>query len=116
MFFQEHEKQIYVAPNGGKFDPLAVERALVVHSGGKLNEILKAWSAGSDGQGDVGDGAKEQNRILSAQAEEMLAGIARKVFQVPDFPDGLDAQALECLCHYWEWMEGKGKPGMARQS
>lgn len=110
MQYQEHEKKIYECPgNSKKYDPLALDRLLTVTSGGQLNTILTEWSASSDGRGDVSPEGRANNAVLSAQAEEKLVGIARRVFDLLPFPDCLDADALEMLTHYLEWMEGKGE-------
>jgi hypothetical protein len=48
MFFEEHEKRIYSPPNSeSKYDPLAVERALRIESGGRLSALIRDWKAGS---------------------------------------------------------------------
>ena len=110
MFFEPHLKLIYSPPNSDKqYDPLALDRAMTYHSGGKINDILKAWNASSDGLGDVGPGAREAKEVMTAQAEASLVEIARKMFGLPDFPECFDATALECLSDYLEWMEGKGR-------
>lgn len=112
MFFQEHEKQIY-SPQGSdhKFDPLALDRALVTASGGRLNVLLKQWQPLPDGEGDVSADGKARDAVARAEAETELAAVARKVFSVPDFPDATDAHALELLCDFLWWMEGKGVRG-----
>lgn len=112
MFFQDHEKQIY-SPQGSdkKFDPLAIDRNLVIASDGRLNDLLKQWRASSDGLGDVSKDSQRNNAIQSAMAEEALARAARLVFGLPDFPDCTDAAALEWLCDYLDYMEGKGQRG-----
>lgn len=114
MFFEDHLKQIY-SPKGSelKFDPLVLDRALVAESEGRLNDLLIQWRAGTDGLGDVSDGAKYDNAVMSADAEDELVRIARGAFGLPEFPDCLDATALEYLCDFLEWMEGKGTRGSA---
>lgn len=112
MFFEPHEKTIY-SPEGSdkKFDPLAVERALTIATGGKLNDLLTQWRAASDGLGDISPEGKAQSRVAAAEAEGQLAAVARAAFGLPPFPDCTDADALEWLCDYLRWMEGKGSRG-----
>jgi hypothetical protein len=109
MLFAPHEKSIY-QPEGSdkRFDPLLLHNALVVASGGRLNELLVAWSASSDNLGDVSQGSQARSAVMSAEAEMELARVARKVFGLPDFPEATDGEALELLDDYCRWMEGKG--------
>lgn len=112
MFFHDHEKQIY-SPEGSdqKFDPLALDRALTVASGGRLNDLLKQWQPVPEGQGDVSPDGIARDAVARAEAETELALIARKAFGVPEFPAATDAHALELLCDFLWWMEGKGGRG-----
>jgi len=110
MIYQEHEKTIYTPPGSSTaYDPLAIDRALTIKSSGTINSLLSDWCAGSDGKGDVSSGSVEANSLRVAQAEEVLVQISRAVFNLPPFPECLDATALEYLRHYLWWMEGKGQ-------
>jgi hypothetical protein len=112
MFFQDHEKTIY-SPEGSdmKFDPLALDRALVTASGGKLAELIEQWKSGSDDKGDVSASGKAERQIASALAEGELVKVARVAFKLGEFPVDLDAEALEYLCDFLEWMKKKGRRG-----
>lgn len=114
MFFAAHEKLIYT-PTGTdlKFDPLAVERGLRIATGNRLSGLLSDWRAGTDGLGDIGAGAADENAVRSARAEGELVAAARTAFGLPPFPDCTDAVVLEYLCDYLEWMAGKGTRGSA---
>lgn len=112
MFFAEHEKTIYQPPDSArKFDPLALDRALTIHSGGKVNEWLKLWQGGDSG--DVSPGGRAEAAVMAAEAEGKLAELSRAAFGLPEFPEATDAHALEWLCDYLRWMEGKGSRGSA---
>lgn len=112
MFFADHEKQIY-SPEGSdlKFDPLAVERALIIASEGRINDLLKQWTPPEEGTGDVSPGAETRDALARALAEQELSVIARKAFSLPDFPASTDATALELLVDFLWWMEKKGVRG-----
>jgi hypothetical protein len=117
MFFSEQERKIYVAPNSEKkHDPLHLDRLLTIHSGNRLNELITLRNAISDNLGDVSVEGKRQAAIESAKAELELARIARKTFGLPEFPECLDAEALETLYHFLEWLEGKGETARKPQS
>jgi hypothetical protein len=112
MFFQDHEKQIY-SPAGSdlRFDPLDLDRRLVLHSRGNLPILWVLWKTQTgdvliDGVADDASAALER-----AMAEEQIVRAARNAFQLPDFPDCTDAQALEYLCDFLEWMRKKGRRG-----
>lgn len=110
--FQPHEKTIYTPPGSDrKFDPLSLSRSLVAATGGRLNSLLVEWAAGVDGQGDVSKGAAERDAVTSAAAEGELARAARAAFGLPEFPECLDATALEYLEDFLGWMEKKGSRG-----
>lgn len=113
MFFADHEKRIY-SPEGSdlKFDPLALDRALTRASDGRLNDLLEAWQAGDLARGDVSE-SKASRALVVAEAEGELARVARSAFGLPDFPECCDATALEYLCDFLGWMEGKGSRGSA---
>lgn len=110
MFFEEHEKQIYTPPGSDRaYDPLAIDRALTVATGGNLPGLVADWKAGSDGQGDVSDGAAARDAVTSAKAEEVLAAASRAAFGLPAFPQCTDGVALEYLADYLTYMAGKGR-------
>lgn len=115
MFFPERDRLIYTPPDhpdqSARFDPLALDRALVRATGGRLADLLAQHQAGADGLGDVSPGAGAKNALMSAEAEEQLVKAARAAFGLPDFPDCTDGRALEMLWHYLEYMAGKGRPG-----
>lgn len=109
MFYQDHEKKIYSPPGSDKkYDPLAVERLLTVLSDGHFEKIWNTWVAINDNSGDI-KYTHEMRAVASADAEMHLVKIARGAFQLPDFPDCLDAEVLEVLRDYIGWMEGKGQ-------
>lgn len=112
MFFQEHEKLVYhppLAPPDHKgYDPLAVDRALTAITGGKLADLIEDWKAPGQDTGDVSPEGKAKARVYAAAAEGELAKASRAVFGLPEFPECTDGVALEYLCHYLEYMEGKG--------
>src|SRR5262249_33606143 len=113
MFFEEHERTIYspaLQPDK-RFDPLAVDRALVVATGGQLDKLLKLWQPVTTDQGDISAEGQAQAKVEYAKAEEVLCAAARKVFGIPAFPEATDAVALEVLVDYLRWMQGKGSRG-----
>ncbi len=111
MFFKEHEKKIYRPPdlpNDHKgFDPLAVDRALRVFTKDKLSVFIELWK-NDPNLGDISPDGRASRVVESAYAEEILANAARSAFGLPVFPDCTDGFALEWLCDYLEYMEGKG--------
>ena len=110
MYFTEREKQIYEAPEGrGKFDPLRVDRLLQVETRGRLHLLVSLRNMAAGGLGDVSPEGKAQTALEAADAELQLADAARKVFNLPPFPECTDADALEVLYHFLGWMEGKGE-------
>ena len=109
MKYEPHEKLIYSPPGSTeKYDPLVLDRSIMIASGGKINEMMVAWYGAGDDLGDISEGGKPNKLIMSAQAEEQLAKVSRKVFNLPDFPACLDAIALEFIDHFLRYMEGKG--------
>lgn len=117
MFFEDHEKKIYSPASRPdlQFDPLAVDRALTRHSGGRFSALLDDWrpvELGPDGlplEGDISAQGLLDAAVGRAKAEEELVAIARKAFGLPDFPDCLDGAVLEILTDYLWWMEKKGQ-------
>lgn len=96
MFYSPTEKLIYNPPIGPPLDPLAIHRKLVRESGGRVNE----WIAGLDA-----------DPVTAAESEEMLVGLARKVFDLKPFTDPTghtDSQAMGLLEDYLRYAEGKG--------
>lgn len=113
MFFPDHEKQIYSPPGSDlKYDPLDLDRAIVFHSGGNLSELWAGWKT-QDGDAHV-DGRSftaAEAALERATAEAEIVRVARGAFKLPAFPDCTDAQALEYLCDFLEWMRKKGRRG-----
>lgn len=110
MWFEEHEKKIYRYPGGQEvYDPLRLERLLVFHSGGELYNWMADRNSETLDSGDVSEGGRKTKAVASAQAELNLADAARKAFDFPQFPEMLDAEVLERLYHFLEYMEGKGE-------
>jgi len=110
VYFSENEKKIYHPPGSDKaFDPLQLDRTLTIRSGGNLNALVAARNAKYAGLGDISQEGRRRAEVDCAEAELALASIARDAFGLPPFPDCLDAQALEYLFHFLEWMEGKGE-------
>lgn len=109
VFFEPHLKLIY-SPRGSdkKYDPLAVDRLLTIHTGNRLNELVSIRNALSDDRGDVSVEGRRKAAVEAAQAELTLADASRKSFDLPPFPGCTDAQALETLYDFLGWMEGKG--------
>lgn len=100
MFYTDAEKQIYTSPTGTRHDPLALQRKLVVASGGNLNAALVSWSDAK---------ARETDR---AAAEEQLVAAARVAFGFKPFDaEGgvVDAVVIETLEHFLRYLEGKGQ-------
>lgn len=109
MFFEDHEKKVYT-PTGTsfKFDPLAIDRALRVATGNRLARLVTAWKAIDSDEGDISEDGVQKKILASCEAEELLAGAARAAFGLPQFPDCTDAEALEMLCDYLDWVKKKG--------
>lgn len=103
MTFTEQQRQIYAAPTGHRFDPLAVERRLRVLSAGKMNELLDQWDS--------------DDEVVSAVAEENLVTVARTAFGfLPLVEDGgvSEADVLDCLVDFLAWL-GKSERPVAQQ-
>lgn len=116
MFFEEHERKIYSPATKPdlKFDPLAVDRAITKAMNGftdSLELLLRSVQPVTRDSGDVSMEGQAAARVTRADAEEQLAAIARKAFGFSAFPDCTDAEALEVLYDYLEWMEKKGERG-----
>lgn len=110
MFYADHEKMIYSPQSAPelKYDPLALQRELIIHSGNKFDELWAQWAAVNDDSGDVSI-SKHTKAVESNLAEKELVAIARCAFNLPPFPDCLDATVLEYLRDFEEWMRGKGQ-------
>ena len=110
MFFQDHEKAIYSPESlpDAKFDPLAVDRALVKATHGMLHELLVKYQPVTGETGDVSKEGRRLAEVEKAEAEEQLIAAARIAFGMKEFPENTDGQILEVLHDYLEWMEGKG--------
>lgn len=114
MFFTDREKQIYVPPGateGTAYDPLALDNYLTYLSGGRLAEWVDMVNRGrakpGEELGDVSPDGKAKSKADGAMAELELAKIARQAFSLPQFPECLDAQALEWLYDFLGWLEKK---------
>jgi hypothetical protein len=100
MFYNEIDKLIYESPLKKKYDPLVVYRHLILHSNGKINDLLAIWS--EDSSSDV----------HKAVAEGQLVDIARKVFDLKPFSEEggvVDGVVLNELVDYIDWLEKKGQ-------
>lgn len=115
-YFEPHEKTIYSPTEfpDHKYDPLAIDRKLTSLSGGAWGDLVDRYRPikyGPDGKPETGDispeGIKEA-KLDRVKAEEEVVRIVRKAFDLPEFPDCTDGQALEVLHDYLWWMEGKG--------
>ncbi|MDY3557608.1 hypothetical protein R5W23_000135 [Gemmata sp. JC673] len=98
MLFTDHEKQIYTAPTGDKYDPIALSYSLVAQSGGMWDEWLDLW-CGAD--------TPPQDRATVAL---QIAGVARRVFGFRRFDEEggrLDAEVLEAVHHFEEYLSKK---------
>lgn len=117
MFFPEHLRKIYtheLLPDKS-FDPLLVDRMLVVESNNNINTLIAMRNGAYTDLGDVSVEGKKQSAIDSAKAEIELTRIARCVFSFPQ--ETLSAVVLEVLYDYMGWMEGKGqRAGMPSSS
>lgn len=125
MFFEDHEKAIYVPATRPDlaFDPLAVDRALVIATNGKLSDLVaEAYPPlVDDGQGgkveggDISAEGQALSKLTKRAAEGPLADAARKAFGIaafnPQDPNTTDGAVLEILLDYLWWMEKKGKRG-----
>lgn len=113
MFFTEKERLVYEYA-GKLYDPLALDRKLTVASDNRLDELVAIRNAAGEDTGDVSPDALRRKAVEAAEAELLLAGIARRAFGLPEFPECTDAVALEALYAFLAYMEGKGSPGSAR--
>jgi len=100
MFYSETEKQIYTSPTGQRFDPVTIQRQLILHSRGDINNHLGVFTS------------ETHSLVEKALAEENLVDISRKTFKLLPCleTDGVtDAVAIECLFDFLEWLQGKEK-------
>ena len=114
MIFEEHEKRIFTALNGKQYDPLALNRTLTEATLGQLSLAIDQWQAGlpnPDGSGNISLKRGHKEELEAAKAEAFLVAAARKLFELPAFPDCLDATALETLFDFLDWLEKKGQRG-----
>jgi len=98
MFYSNSDKLIYTAPHGRPYDPLALQRKLLLASTGTLNDLLATWSAA------------ESTDLDRAAAEESLVAITRSAFDLQPFDtEGgvTDRIALNCLTDFLEWLAKK---------
>jgi hypothetical protein len=108
MFFTDSQKLIFsIEGSDKKFDPLALDRALRRESNNRLGKLIETWKAVDLDEGDISEQGRLTTALASDEAEEQLALICRKVFDLPDFPDCTDGQALEWLCGYLDWCKKK---------
>lgn len=114
--FSEREKAIYTSPVGKKYDPLRLDRLLVIQTNNRLGEFLKLVDPKTINSGDVSKAGRAQAEVEACNAELELARASRAVFELPEFPDCTDAWALETLYHFLEWLEGKGETAGTPQS
>jgi hypothetical protein len=102
MFYTATERLVYESPTKAKYDPVALHRKLVLAAGGKLNDWLATWGDEAAAEVDV------------AKAEEGLVAAARAALALTPFGDGTghtDRDAIDALCHFLEWCEGKDLRG-----
>jgi hypothetical protein len=102
LFTADADKLIYESPAKAKYDPVALHRRLVLAGNGKLNDWLATWGDDAAAEVDV------------ARAEEALVAAARTAFNLKPFDaDGgsTDRDAIDALCHFLEWTEGKDLRG-----
>lgn len=111
MFFPDHLKLIFEVRGKfpGKYDPLRLDNTLIAATGNRLSELIELIRSAAAGTGDVSPEGRAQAQVERAKAETRLSDAARTAFKLPDFPDCLDAEALEILYYFLEWMEGKGQ-------
>lgn len=108
MFYNNSDKLIYTSPSGKKYDPLDVYRKLIVISRSQLNTHLSDWQIIDQSGGDT-----DANKVTAAIAEHELVRISRETFALKPFDDGngdLDADAINMLVDYLEWLSKKEKP------
>lgn len=108
--FTEKEKLIYQALDGRLFDPLRVDRLLTIHSGNRLRELVALRNPETIESGDVSKAGRAKAEVEACRAELELAAVAREAFELAPFPDCTDAQALDLLYHFLEWLAGKDAP------
>ncbi len=94
-----------------KYDPLALDRLLRVATGNKLAKLVEQWKSADSDEGDISEEGMLEKLAASCEAEERLAHAARVAFNMPDFPECTDGQALELLCDYLDWLKKKGQRG-----
>lgn len=116
MFFTDREKTIYESPSGQKYDPLRVDRLLSIASGNRVHELLKLRDPATVSSGDVSKRGRAEAEVEACRAELELADAARKAFGLPEFPQCTDAECLETLYHFLEWMAGKDETAGTPQS
>lgn len=98
--YTENQKLIYTSPLNIKYDPLALQRKLIINSNGSLNNYLTTWTN------------KDSTEVQVATAEEMLVHVTRKAFNLASFDEDnniTDDIVLNCLTNFLEWLEGNGK-------
>lgn len=119
MFFSERERTIYGAPHGGRYDPLRVDRLLVIHTRNALNELIALRNNADSKTGDVSKQGRAEAAVCAADAELQLSDAARRAFDLKPFTEEggvTDAIVLETLYHFMEWMEGKDSKAGTPQS
>lgn len=109
MFFTEKEKAVYNAPNGIRYDPVSVDRRLIVATRNRLHELITLRNIAAEGLGDVSPQGVNDSAVEAAAAELELSSASRKAFGLPDFPECTDGEALELLYHFLGYLEGKGE-------
>jgi len=97
MNYSEQERNIYTYPDGiRRGDPLAIRRRLLIHTAGKINDLL--------------DSMESPDPLAVAVAEEQLLPAVRVAFGLrgleEEAPD-TDAASLETLSHFLDWLDGK---------
>lgn len=107
LLFTPDERGIFELPDGSRHDPLAVERALVRATGGKLDRINAILREDPHPDDHPDKAAQRQGK---AEAEEMYLAAGRAAFNLAASPEVTDATVLDALDRFWEWLEKKGWP------
>jgi len=108
VFFTDQQKAIYTDLRGGLFDPLRCLHLLTIHTDNQLTELVRLRNPDCVDSGDVSKSGRATAHVTAARAELELADAGRKVFGYPEFPDMTDAEVLENLFYFCDYLEGKG--------
>jgi hypothetical protein len=113
MFFEDHEKAIYSPHVEGfterQYDPLVVLRCLALETGNKLSTLVDTWNAPCNEDGDVSVEGRARVEEAFHFAQQKLAHVSRKAFDLPEFPEATEGQVLEVLFDFLDYLEKKGQ-------